>query len=622
MRPGAGLLILTLLWAWPATAGELPSGSEIARALAHIDRHPELQFQRVPRALPGEADLGRFLFFDPRLSAGRAMSCATCHAPEKAFADGLPTAHPPGKSPLRRNTLSLLNVDDNQLFFWDGRVSRLEEQPLVPIQSPDEMGLDLRGLVAALAAVPEYDRLFSGIYGEGAGGGVSAVNVGRALAAFLRTLTTPMDSAFDRFRDDPEALSPAAQRGMVLFTGKGRCVQCHFSPSFTDHWFHQTAVKPRPGADDLGRYAVVPDATTYRAFRTPSLRNAARTAPYMHDGSLKTLRDVVDFYDRGGDVSGWGSHPIGLNAGEKQDLVAFLESMTTSLPAIEKPRLPPDAPPSARRFPRRLSPQAALPPAPSPAAYNNPQAPSAPPEPGPAEHGCWDSFSLEGLLRGMATGRFSPETERLLRTSILQEAIIARIYSALGAGNERPCSALRGVRGVIEAGLQPSAEFYCVGNFLEYSWIAALMIRSPDMEVRCRGTLDYNYRRLEPGDSAQVCSIIIANLDDTVKICRNLAPRFLPVFQVEGCRGFFAVYAPTDMKQCTAIGMHSTDLAARCRSLTSYLQARRSHDVALCRGDELCLALAGAGTAAAVSAEARIRDKACALVAPRTRGPR
>ncbi|MDX2033244.1 MAG: cytochrome c peroxidase [Blastocatellia bacterium] len=323
----------------------------------------------VPRNNPMTAakiELGRKLFFDPRLSADGRISCATCHKPEMGFADGRAVAEGIGGKLGTRNSPTLLNAMFNAGQFWDGRADTLEEQAIQPLTNPLEMGnKSYDEVVARLREISEYREEFRRVFG----GTLTIEQVGRALATFERTLIAG-DSPFDRFiAGDPAALSEAARRGFTLFRGKARCSRCHtFSemmPLFTDFNYHNTGVSAghpnferlarqayevvetdrakevidrlaaEPGGQELGRIAISYQVFDLGAFRTPSLRNIALTAPYFHDGSARTLADVVRFYNEGGRQNinrEWDLNALSLTEDEQRDLVLFLESLTGKLP--------------------------------------------------------------------------------------------------------------------------------------------------------------------------------------------------------------------------------------------------------------------------------------------------
>jgi cytochrome c peroxidase len=249
--------------------------------------------------------LGRRLFFDRRLSRDGSVACSSCHDPDRAFSDGRPVAIGVFGRRGRRNAPALLNRAYGRLFFWDGRVATLEEQVLKPIEDPNEMDLPLAEAASRVALAPQ--------------------EISRALASFVRSILSG-DSPFDRFvNGDRAALSSEEQSGLQLFRGKADCVACHVGPNFTDERLHNTGIAWRNGRfTDLG--------AGEGNFKTPTLREAARTAPYMHDGSLATLQDVVEYYDRGGNRNPHLDaelHPLYLSLQEKTDLVLFLRSLSS-----------------------------------------------------------------------------------------------------------------------------------------------------------------------------------------------------------------------------------------------------------------------------------------------------
>lgn len=282
--------------------------------------------------------LGRQLFFDPRLSGDNTMSCATCHLPDKGLGDGLAKGKGHGGKTLARNTPTLLNVAFQPRLFWDGRAKTLEEQALGPIESPEEMHQDLAEMERELAAIPGYVTQFRDVFGTRP----TKEAVARSLAAFERTLVT-RPSPFDRYlAGDKDALSPSAENGYRLFIGDAGCIRCHHGPLLSDGEFYRLGVS----SDDAGLAAVTGKSDDRGKLRTPTLRNVALTGPYMHDGSLKTLDDVVTFYYRGVPETS----PDGLRLDVKPlvsqsfseipDLVAFLESLTGEAPKVTPPELP------------------------------------------------------------------------------------------------------------------------------------------------------------------------------------------------------------------------------------------------------------------------------------------
>ncbi|MEE9562628.1 MAG: cytochrome c peroxidase [Thermoanaerobaculia bacterium] len=309
-----------------------------------VDRQALARIERVPLGLPtvpipadnpptaAKIRLGRSLFLDQRLSSGGDLSCATCHQPEEGFtANDTRTAVGNHGKILRRNSPSLFNVAFAAPFFHDGRQSELDLQPLEVLVDPEEMAFpSLDAAVARVKSLPEYETLFE----ETFEGPPSAQRIGRALGSYLRTLLSA-ESPFDRwyFGGETDAVAPAAKRGFFLFFGDAGCVECHRitqkAALFTDHAFHNTGVA-RAGSD-LGRYEVTRDPLHRWQFKTPILRNVALTGPYMHNGSLPTLSELVDFYNGGGfphEGTDPRLQPLGLSEQEKADLVEFLESLT------------------------------------------------------------------------------------------------------------------------------------------------------------------------------------------------------------------------------------------------------------------------------------------------------
>lgn len=311
---------------------------------------------------PAKIELGRKLFFDARLSADGRVSCASCHDPKLAFTDGRAVAEGIAGRRGSRNSPTLLNAMFNTGQFWDGRADTLEDQAVQPLVNPLEMGNNSYDeVVSRLRAIPEYRAEFQSVFGSEARIGL----VGLALAAYERTLVSG-DAAFDRFvAGDQTAINESAKRGFALFRGKARCSRCHtFSdalPFFSDFNYHNTGVAmnhpnfdklsrqvyaatdtdkarevidtlaKQEGGLELGRILITYQVFDIGSYRTPSLRNVALTAPYFHDGSAKTLADVVKFYNEGGRPNinrEWDLDALALAEDEQRDLVAFLESLT------------------------------------------------------------------------------------------------------------------------------------------------------------------------------------------------------------------------------------------------------------------------------------------------------
>lgn len=280
---------------------------------------------------PARVELGRLLFFDPVLSADGSLSCAHCHRPDRALSDGLPVARGRHGRPLRRNTPTLYNAALKDRLMWDRRAASLEAQVLLPLLAPDELGADPERLPARLRAIPAYREAFAEAFPEAAEP-VSLAHLARAIAAFERTLVSAQ-SRYDRYaRGEREALSPAERRGLTLFRSlQTRCFECHRLPTFEA----PLAVGIGVPSPDGGVGAVLGEEALLGAFGVPTLRNVARTAPYMHDGSLASLEEVVDFYRKGGGrahglaPSRVHEHvrPFAIADAEAADLVAFLHAL-------------------------------------------------------------------------------------------------------------------------------------------------------------------------------------------------------------------------------------------------------------------------------------------------------
>ncbi|MCW5622087.1 MAG: hypothetical protein KIS79_13355 [Burkholderiales bacterium] len=335
----ANLLIFILIVLLPGTGAAQSAGLGLpARAPAQQEETMRIE-------------LGRALFMDPRLSRDGTVACGTCHVPEQGFAfNALPTSIGIEGQRVRRNAPTVLNVAYNESLFHDGRVATLEEQAWGPLLAADEMGnADRASVVARLAVLPEYVATFRRAFGAG----VSAERIGTALAAYQRSLVSG-GSRFDRwyYGNEVDALNAQEKHGFVVFRGKAQCNACHKlgrqHALFTDEAFHNLGIGVPDAAagdgrtseagsgvagapSDAGRFEVTGKARDRFAFRTPTLRNVELTAPYMHDGSLATWREVVDFYDRGGNGNPDLDPLIGplfLNEQDKEDLVAFMRTLT------------------------------------------------------------------------------------------------------------------------------------------------------------------------------------------------------------------------------------------------------------------------------------------------------
>lgn len=300
----------------------------------------------LPDANPLTADkaaLGKLLFFDPRLSRDRSQSCATCHQPAHGFAEPRATSKGVRGVAGTRNAPTILNRLFSKEQFWDGRADDLEAQAHGPLTNPVEMAMPSDdAVVQRVRAVRGYAPLFAKAFGSP---GITMARLGQAIAAYERTVTTG-DSPFDRWRaGDADAMRPSAVRGFAVFSGKGNCVVCHTGFNFTDEGFHNVGVGMDRKKPDLGRWLVTKQDADRGAFKTPTLRNVALTAPYLHDGSAATLREVIALYDRGGVANRWLAKemkPLGLTPAEQDDLLAFLESLTGDVTNATPPAKLPD----------------------------------------------------------------------------------------------------------------------------------------------------------------------------------------------------------------------------------------------------------------------------------------
>lgn len=288
----------------------------------------------IVQPVPSEkakAALGKKLFSEKILSADSSVSCASCHNPAFAFADTLAFSMGIRGSFTLRNTPSVLNMANRPYFFWDGRAASLEEQALMPIQNPDEMGLPIEEAVNRLNELPAYRKLFHEVFREKA----NARNLAAAFASFEKTLET-VDSKFDDWSNGVTKLSASEERGRQLFVGeKSKCFDCHFMEDFTDDAFKNIGLFDGKKLNDSGRYLITRNIDDLGKFKTPGLRNIALTAPYMHNGMFNTLEEVVEYYNdpyrfvpKPVNMDSSLLKPLGLTEKEKKDLVAFLKTLT------------------------------------------------------------------------------------------------------------------------------------------------------------------------------------------------------------------------------------------------------------------------------------------------------
>ncbi len=308
-------------------------------------------------------ELGKKLFFDRRLSGDGTMSCATCHNPELAFADGLDISLSYPTTKNWRNSPSLVNVAYRKYLFHDGRAQTLEDQALFPMMSAFEMNKNLDYLEEHIRSVPEYTTEFGKVFN----GEVTRERIAMAIASFERTLISK-NTPLDRYlKGDDNALSSGAKRGLEVFKGKGKCLDCHLGADLTDDKFYALNVPENPKLlnepmvnatmrfvakvyhyddyrnikEDPGRYLITKDKKDWKAFRTPMLRDVSKTGPYMHNGVYETLDEVIDFFGRGGGEGNSALRPLGLTAEEKKDLkIVLTEALAGEELVIKLPEIP------------------------------------------------------------------------------------------------------------------------------------------------------------------------------------------------------------------------------------------------------------------------------------------
>ncbi len=288
-------------------------------------------FEKEYVEITTKAGLGKKLFSEKILSKDSSVSCASCHLPTFAFADTVAFSTGIEGKLTKRNTPSVLNMKNRPYFFWDGRAASLEEQALMPIQNPDEMGLPIEEAVNRLNRSREYKMLFQKIFNQKP----TAQNLAAAFSAFEKTLET-VDSKFDDWSNNLKNLSASEERGRQLFVGdKAKCFDCHRMEDFTTDEFKNIGLYNGKELNDAGLYTLTNKESDKGKFKTPGLRNIAVTAPYMHNGMFKTLEEVVDYYNDpkkivpdAVNIDDALKQPLGLTDKEKKDIIAFLKTLT------------------------------------------------------------------------------------------------------------------------------------------------------------------------------------------------------------------------------------------------------------------------------------------------------
>src|SRR6266550_7074217 len=315
-----------------------PQAAPGTDALKALYRRPAtIPFPKDNPYTPEKAALGKKLYFDTRISVTSAQSCASCHSPGFGWGDGLAVGVGHGMAKLGRHSPTIVNAAWGGIFMWDGRLANLEEQALGPIQSPGEMNMPIEKLMERLATIDEYKPLFAAAF---PGAGPSPKTLAEAIATYERTVVSDQ-APFDLWIEGNEqAISDEAKRGFVIFNTKGQCSSCHEGWSFTNDGFQDIGLP----SSDVGRGQFLPDIIKMKhAFKTPGLREITRRSPYMHDGSIATLEQVVEHYNHGGVERPSRSDlvkPLGLTPQEQSELVAFLKTLSSNLDPTTVPVLP------------------------------------------------------------------------------------------------------------------------------------------------------------------------------------------------------------------------------------------------------------------------------------------
>lgn len=330
-----GAIILLLGAAVAASDNAVPGRG----ALLETYRRPaEIPFPQSDPYSEAKSKLGRILFFDPILSGSQVRSCASCHNPALSWGDGQPRSIGEKQIPLLLRSPTLLNVAWVPKLGWDGHFRDLESVAFGPITAANNMNLPEKVLIDRLSAIQGYRDAFGAAFGEGP---ITKRKIELALATYQRSIVSG-EAPFDRWiKGDESAIDAAAKRGFDLFNGKAHCASCHSGWAFTDSSFHDIGTARN---DDIGRGRLFPTSVKLRhAFKTPTLRDVARRAPYMHDGSIATLDAVIDLYNRGGIARPSRAeqiYPLDLSQREKADLIAFLHTLNGATESVSVSALP------------------------------------------------------------------------------------------------------------------------------------------------------------------------------------------------------------------------------------------------------------------------------------------
>lgn len=331
-------LACNLILSTPLLANEPAAVYQRETVREKYKRPATIPFPKDNPHSPEREELGKALFFDPRLSGSSSISCASCHNPAFSWGDALPKGVGFGSKPVGRRTPTILNVAWGEQYFWDGRANSLEEQALGPVEAAGEMNMPIDQMLAKLKSIKGYEALFEKAY---PGEGITDKTVAKAIATFERTVVSG-PAPFDEWVNGNEAaISESAKRGFDTFNTKALCAECHSGWNFTDDGFHDIGVADM----DVGRGKVLPGIEAVNhAFKTPTLRNVAHRGPYLHGGSEATLREVVEFYNQGGEAKR-PSHdinvkPLNLTEQEIDDLCNFMLTLTGKDKPVAVPVLP------------------------------------------------------------------------------------------------------------------------------------------------------------------------------------------------------------------------------------------------------------------------------------------
>ncbi|MFI5345573.1 MAG: cytochrome-c peroxidase [Elusimicrobiota bacterium] len=581
--------LLIALLSLPAAADD-SSPADPEAALWRITK--VTTFRRDDRASAAQLELGRRLFFDPGLSINGAMSCATCHDPSHYYADGLPRAIGRNGKPVARHTPSLLKAYTYRDLFWDGRASTVDEAALIALRNPEEMAASLTDLSQRLAGDPGYAQAFASAF---PGASISSTTIGRALGAFVVSLAAPEDSPFDHFLKDRTGLSPAAKRGLVLYSGKANCYECHASShlNFASRFRNIGLAAGVP--DDPGRYRVEPVPENWGAFRPPSLRNTALTPPYMHDGRFKTLAEVVNFYNGGGNHTRYQSSsikPLNLSQGEKSDLLAFLDSLTSRVKRDDQ-----------RPVKRLMSPPAAT-------APSTPEADTD----GLMAQASEQVRRLEALAKlasapadlgrpGVVGAKDAAEyCARSPMTVALLPPIERDLLSACQAFASRDPGRCREIPGAF---LEGNSTGNCVASLEGMSLLVELAAPGPESLRACAAGYGLASPKLAAEDRGKACAALGSGGDARSRCLafQAAAPYAFVGIRVEDCAGYLSYL----MKGtgCDTFPKESVQ-SLLCPAFASFRRSR-------CGSDYLCRALAGDARAC--------DDERAALVASSCRRP-